>query len=116
MKPSIPRSGLCRTSRLRSPKDFQRVRRAGRRSAGACLVVERAPARTPGHSCLGLVVSRRVGGAVARNRVKRCVREWFRRSREDFPEAMDIVVIARARAAGQPCRALAGELAGLIRQ
>lgn len=78
--------------------------------------MERAPAFTPGRSCLGLVVGRRVGGAASRNRVKRCVREWFRRSREAFPEAMDIVVIARARAAGQPCHALAGELASLIRQ
>lgn len=116
MKSSTPCSGLCRTNRLRSPKDFHRVRRGGRRSAGACLVVERAPAFTPGRSCLGLVVSRRVGGAVVRNRVKRCVREWFRRSHEAFPEAMDVVVIARARAAGQSCQALAGELAGLIRQ
>jgi ribonuclease P protein component len=43
---------------------------------------------------LGVVASRKVGNAVARNRGKRCVREWFRRSRRRW-EALDVVVILR---------------------
>jgi ribonuclease P protein component len=39
-----------------------------------------------------------VGNAVVRNRVKRRVREWFRASRQAFPGAWDIVVIARREA------------------
>jgi len=52
-----------------------------------------APAR------LGLTVSRRVGGAVVRTRVKRRLREWFRRHRDLFPTGRDFVVIARPAAA-----------------
>lgn len=45
---------------------------------------------------LGLTVSRKVGGSVERNRVKRRVREWFRRARYGLEPGMDWVVIARA--------------------
>jgi len=48
---------------------------------------------------LGITVSRRVGGAVVRARVKRGLREWFRRHRSLFPEGKDLVVIARPAAA-----------------
>jgi ribonuclease P protein component len=40
-------------------------------------------------------VSKRVGGSVVRNRVKRCIREWFRHAREQLPDGSDTVVIAR---------------------
>jgi ribonuclease P protein component len=45
-------------------------------------------------------VSRKVGGAVVRNRVKRRVREWFRQARRDLAPDLDLVVVARRAAAG----------------
>ena len=48
---------------------------------------------------LGMSVSRRVGNAVNRNRIKRCVREWYRMSGSKIPEGSDYVVIARGPAA-----------------
>jgi len=48
---------------------------------------------------LGLTVSRKVGNAVARNHVKRRVREWFRVEREALPKDVDLVVIAKPGAA-----------------
>jgi ribonuclease P protein component len=44
---------------------------------------------------LGLSVSRKVGGAVLRNRWKRCIREAFRLSLAQLPPGMDLVVIPR---------------------
>ena len=44
---------------------------------------------------LGVTVSKRVGNAVIRNRVKRRIREWFRHARAGLPEHSEIVVIAR---------------------
>lgn len=48
---------------------------------------------------LGITVSRRVGGAVSRNHVKRRVREWFRRRRAELSPGTRIVVIGRPGAA-----------------
>jgi len=42
---------------------------------------------------LGLAVSRRLGGAVVRNRIKRVLREAFRLDRGSFPPGLDLVVI-----------------------
>lgn len=48
-----------------------------------------------GYCRLGLTVSRKVGGAVKRNRVKRLLREVFRRNRAGLTPGMDLVVNAR---------------------
>jgi ribonuclease P protein component len=52
------------------------------------------------NSRLGVTVSRKVGGAVVRNRVKRRIREWFRVRRASLGGGRDWVVIGRATAAG----------------
>ena len=52
-----------------------------------------------GGTRLGITVTRRVGKAVIRNRLKRSVREVFRRQRAALPEKLDVVVIARGGAA-----------------
>jgi ribonuclease P protein component len=44
---------------------------------------------------LGITASKRVGNAVVRNRMKRAVREWFRRHQDELEENVDIVVIVR---------------------
>jgi ribonuclease P protein component len=49
---------------------------------------------------LGVTVSKRVGNSVIRNRVKRLIREWFRRARAGLPDQAEIVVIARDTARG----------------
>ncbi|HEY2510340.1 MAG TPA: ribonuclease P protein component [Polyangiaceae bacterium] len=66
------------------------ARAAGALEAGAT----KAPAR-PRRARLGLVVSRKVGGAVVRNRVKRVCRECFRLWPGLLPDGVDLVVIAR---------------------
>jgi ribonuclease P protein component len=48
---------------------------------------------------IGITVSRRVGGAVVRNRVKRLLKEAFRRHKRELPADLELVVIAR------PCAA-----------
>ena len=101
---------------MRDARDFQRVNRSGVRRTSTYFVTVIAPARDDAGAKLGLAVSRRVGNAVARNRVKRHVREWFRQNRHRLPPATDWVVIARKGAAELAAPALASELGRLATQ
>ena len=62
-------------------------------------------------SRVGITVSGKVGNSVIRNRIKRQVREFFRRRRAVLPQAVDFLVIARKSAVNLPSRLLNDELA-----
>jgi ribonuclease P protein component len=82
--------------RLRKHGEFVRAQRSGRRVGTphfTLLVAAQPP--PPRLARLGLVVGRRVGGAVRRNRVKRLCRECFRALTGLLPVGVDLVVIAR---------------------
>jgi ribonuclease P protein component len=84
--------------RLRKHAEFARAQadRATRRVGTTHFTLLVAPQRQPGPSRLGLVVGRRVGGAVQRNRVKRLCRECFRTTPSLVPGGIDLIVIARS--------------------
>jgi ribonuclease P protein component len=84
--------------RLRKHAEFARAQgdRATRRVGTEHFTLLLAPQRAPGPPRLGLVVGRRIGGAVQRNRVKRLCRECFRTSPGLLPLGVDLIVIARA--------------------
>ena len=81
--------------RLRSGADFDFVFKRGARLAGPLFVLV-AAANGRVFDRLGLAVSRRVGGAVERNRARRLLREGFRRLERTGRPAVDLVVVARA--------------------
>jgi ribonuclease P protein component len=84
-------------ARLSRSADFDRVFRSGRSHAGRELVLYVFPrTEDAGPPRLGLSVSRKVGGAVDRNRVKRLLREAFAQEGGRLPPATDAVIIARA--------------------
>ena len=65
---------------------------------------------------LGITVTRKVGNAVERNRVKRLVREVFRRHKDAFPAHGEIVVVARTGAPGLAYDVVEREVLMLCRQ
>ncbi len=86
------RFGRC--SRLLKADDFKTVFSRPRKSVDDCFTVL-ACANTQKHPRLGLAIAKRqVRSAVARNRIKRVIRESFRRHQSLLP-ALDIVVLAR---------------------
>jgi len=100
---------LPKANRLRRREEFLALQRNGRRRPGRRFVVITA-LRRDGGARLGITVSRQVGGAVVRNRVKRLVREFFRRCKHDIVPPRDIIVIARPDAATATAADVAREL------
>jgi ribonuclease P protein component len=81
--------------RLSRSAEFERVYRHGRSTANRHLVLYTFPNASASRTRLGLSVSRKVGGAVERNRVKRLLREAFAGVEPELDPAQDIVVVAR---------------------
>jgi ribonuclease P protein component len=84
--------------RLSRSAEFERVYRQGRSHGNRHLVLYTFPREDTSGPRLGLSVSRKVGGAVERNRVKRLLREAFDDVRDRLPPDRDLVVVARPEA------------------
>ena len=112
-----PTGPFRRVDRLLKSSEYGRVGREGRRVADPAfvlLVSERASDGAPQR--IGITVSRKVGPAVVRNRVKRRVREWFRGARSKLRGGIDVVVIWRSAAAALSGRDTRGILCRLARK
>jgi ribonuclease P protein component len=98
--PTPKRRRLGPKSRLKLGRDFARVRQSGQRTVTGCLIAnwQRLPQATA--SRVGVVVSKKVGGAVVRSRAKRLLRETFRVHQHELAEAVDLVLVARPSIAG----------------
>lgn len=86
--------GFGSDARLKRRTDFRRIQSKGRRVHTTSFIVVLSPTQAPAGR-LGITVTKKVGNAPARNRIKRVVREVFRRNRELFPAENDIVFIAK---------------------
>jgi ribonuclease P protein component len=93
--PAEGRGGGRRRRRLSRSGDFDRVYREGRSHANRYLVVYAFPRAGEDDPRLGLSVGRKVGGAVARNQVKRLLRDAFWACADEVPAGHDFVIVAR---------------------
>jgi ribonuclease P protein component len=91
-----------RADRILCSRDFIRAVKTGKRRTSKSFIVVVTPKTDGGieksdekRRRLGVTVSKQVGNAVTRNRVKRRIREWFRQAQGRLPSGSDIVVIAR---------------------
>jgi ribonuclease P protein component len=102
---------------LRS-REFEHVAREGERASapGFVVCVRRPRAVSGAAQRLGVTVSRRVGSAVVRNRIKRRLREWFRRERFHLAPGLELVVIARPSCARLSSAELHAQLEGALRR
>ena len=79
--------------RLLNRKDFVNLNRLGKRYRAKHFTVI-FKENGLGISRLGITVSKKIGNAVKRNRVKRHIREFFRTNKNRFPNGFDVVIIA----------------------
>ena len=131
--PDRRRERLPRAARVRHRTDYLAIQNRGRRVAGPNLLLFalaspgsatlEGPEGPPGRQSrqgrqgrIGITVSKKVGNAVVRNRVKRWIRECYRRSRPQFPARLDLVVVARPAAAAASHAVVCRELTTLARR
>lgn len=88
---------LTKSLRVRSPQDFARIYAERCRASDGFLLVFGAPNRLP-WTRVGLSVSKKLGNAVRRARLKRLLREAFRLSREELPTGLDLILIPKPQA------------------
>jgi ribonuclease P protein component len=95
---SAPRrkpNGFTKAEHLRRPSDFRRVYERRRSVSDGWLLVYACENGLP-HLRLGLSVSRKIGPATQRNRMRRLYREAYRLTRSEMPTGLDIVLIPRS--------------------
>lgn len=103
---------FSRDQRLTDTQSFAQAFKKGRRKRSRAF--ELIWACRPGPPRLGVIASRRVGGAVVRNRVRRCVREWYRLGQEGMGRG-DLIVRVFPGASEVPNQALREDLTRLLK-
>jgi ribonuclease P protein component len=92
---------LGRKSRLAQSRDFARVRQSGQRLPLGCLIANWNALPDGSAPRLGIVTSKKIGGAVARSRARRLLRESFRRHQHELTRPVELVLVARNSIAGK---------------
>jgi ribonuclease P protein component len=92
---------LGRDSRLGQNRDFARVRQQGQRLAQGCLIANWNRLPDGAAPKLGVVTSRKIGGAVERSRARRLLRESFRQHQHELSRPVELVLVARNSIAGK---------------
>jgi ribonuclease P protein component len=106
---------MQRRFRLTSSEDFRRVRQSGKAHAHPLLVLIAAPNQLS-HSRVGVAASKRVGGAVSRNRARRRLRHAMQPHLDQLYPGWDLVLIARPALIDAGWPRLQQAVAGLLRR
>jgi ribonuclease P protein component len=101
IRPILKGSGLSKADKLLKRSDFVALSRQGRSVSDPCFVVAFRP-NTFDRPRIGVTVTKKIGNAVVRNRIKRLVREYYRLNRYRLKGVWDISLIAKRDAADSP--------------
>lgn len=107
---------LPRSRRLQQSGDFARARAQGKRVVCGCLIANVQPLPPGAASRLGVVTSKKIGGAVVRNRARRLMRESFRLHQHELPRAANIVLVARPSIVGKMRAEVERDFLRILRQ
>jgi len=97
----LKRLRLDRASRLAQSRDFARVRQQGQRLVLGCLIANWNRLPDGAKPKLGVVTSKKIGGATERSRARRLLRESFRQHQNELAQPVELVLVARNSIAGK---------------
>ena len=83
---------------IRENHIFRRLYHKGRRLASPCMAIYYIKAKNRAGNRLGITTTKKIGGAVARNRARRVILEAYRLLEPSAPGGLDIVIVARSEA------------------
>lgn len=113
---------LPRKAHLRLRREFLRLKNEGNRVVSGCLILNWLPLAEGSKSKVGVIVTKRLGKAVVRNRARRLLLEAFRLSQNAIVQPVEAVLVARDQIKGLKLAdvkrdlLLAFEKAGLLRK
>jgi len=96
LNPETPaRRRFTQSQRIKQGRDFAHIRQEGQRLVNGCLIANFRRLPPESTARLGVITSRKVGGAVVRNRARRLLREAFRLHQHELAQSLDLVLVAR---------------------
>ncbi|PIE64290.1 MAG: ribonuclease P protein component [Desulfobacterales bacterium] len=109
------RRTFTKTDRLRKSQEFKALSKKGKRHFSKLFIII-CQKNNASRSRLGITVSKKVGKAVTRNRIKRIIRNFFRLNRHFLKESLDINVIARKASGEAEATAMCNQLEEWIKK
>lgn len=107
---------MKKTSSMKYNNDFRYLYKRGTSVAGAYLVLYAKKVSGKNENILGITVTKKLGNAVVRNRVRRLIRECYRLREDKIKGGYKLVIVARTRAVGADFYAIKGDLGYLLRK
>lgn len=101
---------------LKRGGDFARIKAEGHRLTMPMFILNWQPRQNAEFSRLGVVTSKRLGGAVDRNRARRLLRESFRHVQGEIASPVDLVLVARVAIQRQSFQAVVQSLRTALRR
>ena len=102
--------------RLRTQRDFVKIKADGRRVVHGCMIANWLPLPPRATPQLGVITSRRLGNSVVRSRARRLLRETFRLHQHQLRQPMAVVLIARPSIVGKPLAVVEHDYLQILRR
>jgi ribonuclease P protein component len=99
--------------RILKKKDYTKLKKSNNRAVGKLFFLNYNITNS-GNARIGITITKKMGNAVVRNRLKRIIREAFRLSQHSLPKGVDIVIFPKYRAIKAKSYDIAQELLSLL--
>ncbi|MBW2558325.1 MAG: ribonuclease P protein component [Deltaproteobacteria bacterium] len=111
----MEKQSFGKKERVRKRKNYLSIYQRGVRVHSSSFTVILSP-NPSGEKRLGVAVSKKVGNAVKRNRIKRLLKEFFRLNKDRLPDSRDVVIIAKKNASSLKYQDVYLELTDLFKK